>query len=195
MSQILTSDFKVGDTAYVISDIRYPSHAYPVKVLSVNKSRVITTAPPIDLRYVGVGFRNKFVFKKIPFTNNCNNLYLENERAYITILLPSINHIRTFVGERYKSFEVENYSYSTSDENYIKYIPYYNNESNIRHCLIVHMGKTGITRFEIAKKLGVSIQWLNAYLRMTAIVLDKKEKMLKDLLIEFGYEFIEKGEE
>ena len=189
LNYISINDFKVGDIAYVIKDTRYPSHAYPVKVLEINKSNVTTTAPPIDLRYVGVGFRNKFVFKRIPFTDNCPDLYLEKQRYPITILLPSIEHIRERAKRsRYEKFRVDNFMYSTQDNNYIEAVEYYDTKDSMRTCLINHISKTGIKRSDVAIKLGRNIQSLNDFLKGYPMVFEISKNDLKELLIEFGYD-------
>lgn len=188
--QIIDKNFEVGNIAYVIEDIYYPTHAYPVKVLEVNKTNIITTAPPLDLRCVCVGYRNKYVFRKLPYGND-QGLYLEKETCPITRLESSIKDVCQY--KKYKKIRIEDFSYSTSNENDVEHIPYY--ENNMNYCLKVHMGKMGMSRSEIADLLEVSIGWLNSYLRNTIIVTEDKKNKVKKLLTEFGYEIQEnKGE-
>ena len=128
--------------------------------------------------------------RKLPYGDD-KSLYLEKETCPITRLESSIKDVCRY--KKYERIIIEDFSYSTSNENDVEHIPYY--EKDMNYCLKVHMGKMGIKMSEVADLLDVRIGWLNAYLRNTIIVTDERRNKVKKLLTEFGYEIQEnKGE-
>lgn len=207
---ISVKDFKVGEIAYIIRDRNCPYYAYPVKVLKVGRTKITTTAPPFNIKFTGCNRRNKFVFRENSWSFYSESeryektakslseilsktcFALDNQYCCITVLLPSINHVRAL--NKYmlnKEFEIEDCQYSVFDENFCHKKGYNDTEDDIRFCLISYLGKTGEKVQDVADKLGVTSQQLNDFIQYKPTIIGYKFQMedLKNILIGFGYDF------